>query len=222
MGIPKSVRTRLEAESKKTAVTKRRRSDNHSLRAKHCVKQSSDETEFLFNNISDAVRVINSDFTIRRINRAFAEMTGVDQDMAVEKKCWEIFPSIHCHTAECRLQCILDGTQGIQVEIERKKKDGTTIPCLVTTSPLVDETGTLTGIIEQFRDITEHRQMEKQVKESEDRYRALVELDTEAGEAIVMLQILTVRKAYKHLSTINGRILQVMIKTKLLGTCFLI
>jgi PAS domain S-box-containing protein len=74
------------------------------------------------------------------------------------------------------------------VEIERMKKDGTIIPCMATASPLTDGKSKMTGIIEQFRDITAHRQMERKVRETEDRYKALIELGTEAGEAIVMLQ----------------------------------
>ncbi len=178
------------------------------------------EAEFLFNNISDAVRVINRDFTIRRINRAFAEMTGVDQNEVSGRRCWEIFPSLHCRTSECRLQCIIDGMQCIQVEIDRKKNDGTTIPCLVITSPLVDETGRLTGIIEQFRDITEHRQMEKQVRETEDRYKALIELGTEAGEAVVMLQDIDGKEGIQTFVSDQWPRMTGYMKEELLGSCF--
>jgi PAS domain S-box-containing protein len=146
------------------------------------------EFEQLAEASTDAIRVINRDFSIHYINRIFSEMTGVAQNNIAGRKCWEVFPSPLCHTSSCRLQRILKGEQTIQVEIERIKKDGTIIPCMVTASPMTGETGKLTGIIEQFRDITAHRQMKKQVEETEDRYRALIELGTEAGEAIIMLQ----------------------------------
>jgi PAS domain S-box-containing protein len=146
------------------------------------------EFEQLAESSNDAIRILNNDFTIRYINHSFAEMTGVNKDCAIGKKCWEVFPSSHCRTAKCRLNRVIHGEKTIHEEIERKKKDSTTIPCVVTVSSLVNETGRLAGIIEQFRDITEHRRMEEQVEESEGRYRSLIELDTEAGEAIVMLQ----------------------------------
>jgi PAS domain S-box-containing protein len=151
-------------------------------------KSIRSEYEQVIDNTTDAIRIINKDFTVRRINRAFAEIVGVDQSDVVGKKCWEVFPGALCHTTDCRLSRVIHGEHTIYEEIERKKKDGTTIPCVVTVSPLMDETERLAGIIEQFRDITEHRRMEEQVEESEGRYRSLIELDTEAGEAIVMLQ----------------------------------
>jgi PAS domain-containing protein len=40
---------------------------------------------------NDAIRIINKDFTIRYINQAFAEMTGVSQNYVIGKKCWKVF-----------------------------------------------------------------------------------------------------------------------------------
>jgi PAS domain S-box-containing protein len=188
MSISKSFESSLKSKQNKSISAQNGTPSAASEIHKQKINICSDEAEYLFNNTGDAIRVINSDFTIRRINRAFAEMTGVVQTEVTGKKCWDVFPGRLCHTAECRLQRILDGEQAIQVEIERMKKDGNIIRCMVTASPLIDDKGKLSGIIEQFRDITEHRQMKEQVKETEDRYRALIELGTEAGEAIVMLQ----------------------------------
>jgi PAS domain S-box-containing protein len=167
---------------------------NRSSKSMQKCFQVKNELEQFAEASNDAIRIINKDFTIRYINPAFAEMTGVDQYTVVGKHCFEVFPSSLCHTSDCRLQRILDDDRSIQVEIERSKKDGTIIPCVVTTSPLMDKMGKLAGIIEQFRDITERRHMEAQIKESEDHYKALIELGTEVGEAIVVLQNISNRE----------------------------
>ncbi len=70
------------------------------------------------------------------------------------------------------------------------------------------------------RDITEHHHMEEQLKESEERYRALIELGTEAGEAIIMLQDIDGKEGIHtfvndHWAHITG-----YPKEALLGSCF--
>lgn len=148
----------------------------------------SRESESLFEGASDAIRVINKDFTVRRINNSFAEMTGTKQDAVVGKKCWEVFPSQACHTPLCRLKRILKGEDIIQEEIERVKPNGQIIPCRVSAIPLYNERSKFMGIIETFVDITEKKRLLTHVKETEDRYRALIELGNNIGEGIVMLQ----------------------------------
>ena len=107
---------------------------------------------------------------------------------AIGKKCWEVFPSPFCRTSNCRLKRILDGEELIQAEIERVKPNGETIPCSVRATPSRDDSGKVNGVIETFTDIKYKLELKKKVEESEDRYRALVELGNEAGEAILMLQ----------------------------------
>jgi PAS domain S-box-containing protein len=155
------------------------RKSNRSARIRHSPRS---EFEQLIDASRDAIRIINKDYSIRRINSAFAEMTGADKNEAVGKKCWEVFPSPLCQTSECRLHQILSGADVIELEIERKRKDGTTIPCRVSAFPLFDEDGELTCVVEVFRDITAFRRMEEQVEESEERYRAIIELGTEAAK----------------------------------------
>jgi PAS domain-containing protein len=43
------------------------------------------------------------------------------------------------------------------------------------TSPLINETGMLAGIIEQFRDITDQEKVRLSLKEERDKYRSLFE-----------------------------------------------
>jgi PAS domain S-box-containing protein len=57
------------------------------------------------------------------------------------------------------------------------------------TASLIDSpAGKELNVLLVSRDVTERHLMEDQLKESEERYRALIELGTEAGEAIIMLQ----------------------------------
>jgi PAS domain S-box-containing protein len=146
------------------------------------------ELSQILDSVGCGIRIINRDFTLRRINQTFSLMSGVTPEAAIGKKCWEVFTGPFCHTTDCRLSRILEGEENIQSEIERPGKFGNSIPCAVTTVSLRTDNGEVTGIIEIFKDITERRQFLAQVNEIADRYQALIDVGTEAGEAIIMLQ----------------------------------
>jgi PAS domain S-box-containing protein len=156
--------------------------------AESSLKAIQAEYQQVLNHESHGIRIINKDFTIRLINRCFAEMTGVRPEEATGRKCYDFFASPFCQTSNCRLKLVLRGASSLQAEMERTKPDGEKIPCLVSASPFRNENGKIAGVIETFSDITERQKLEKEILESEERYRALVELGTEVGEAIVMLQ----------------------------------
>jgi len=54
-------------------------------------------------------------------------------------------------------------------------------------SPLFTD-GQFSGVVAVIRNITRHKQLDEQIKESEERYRALVDLGGKVGEAVVMIQ----------------------------------
>lgn len=181
-------------------------------------------TNFDFNNAIDCVnqgiRIIDRNFTVHCINKAFAELSGVSPQEAIGKKCWEVFVSPLCHTTKCRLQRIIDGEKSIQDEIEREKKDGTTTPCVVMAFPLCGQHGELVGIMESFRDNSERRQLQEQIRESEEHYKALIELGNEAGEAIVMLQDIDGREGVQTFVSQHWCRVTDFTKEELLGTSF--
>ena len=82
------------------------------------------ESDHVFERIGQGIRIINRDYTVRRINQEFSQMSGVRPEDAIGKKCWEVFPSPFCRTPNCRLERILDGEELIQGEIERLKPNG--------------------------------------------------------------------------------------------------
>lgn len=143
--------------------------------AEQALKAAEHKYQQIFHYDSNGIRIINKDHSIYFINRSFSEISGVSLEEAVGRKCWEIFTSQSCHTPKCRLSRVLNGEEMVNEEIQRTKRDGAQIPCVITAYPLRDPDGRIVGIIEIFRDITDRVKAEEKLKQSEDRYRSLFE-----------------------------------------------
>ena len=69
-------------------------------------------------------------------------------------------------------------------ESVRRRKDGQLIDVSVTISPVKDATGKIVGASTIARDITARKHMEEQLRQSEQRFRALIE---QSADAIVLI-----------------------------------
>jgi len=134
-------------------------------------KQAEEETKLayselnqIFNTAADGMRLIDKDFNVLRINETFSKLSGVSSDEATGKKCHEVFRGPMCFTPDCPLTRILGGEERVEYEVEKERTDGTKIPCIVTGTPFRRTGGEIAGIVEDFKDITKHKQAEKKVQ----------------------------------------------------------
>ena len=140
------------------------------------LKQAYREAEELLNAAADGIRIINRDFTVRALNSTMARLAGVEKDKAVGMKCSEMFGSDVCGTKDCSMARVLKEGKPIYTETVRRRVDGKLVPCLHVATPLRDADGDIIGIIEDFRDITEQKEMEEKLREKIDeleRYKKL-------------------------------------------------
>ncbi|MEW6379907.1 MAG: CheR family methyltransferase [bacterium] len=128
------------------------------------LRERNSELDQIFNTAADGMRVIDKNFTILRINKTLLNLSGLSRaDEAVGKKCYETFPGPLCHTSDCPLIKILHGEERVECDTEKKRQDGTMIPCIVTATPFRKPDGEVLGIVEDFKDITERKKAEKEL-----------------------------------------------------------
>ncbi|MCB2182731.1 MAG: GGDEF domain-containing protein [Desulfobulbaceae bacterium] len=118
----------------------------------------------ILNSTADGIRVVGNDFMTLRVNQRFVKMVGIPEDELVGRPCHEGCGSKSCHTEECSLQKILNGTGHLETEREITKPNGDIISCILSAYPYFSEKGELIGIVEGFRDITSRKEMENKLQ----------------------------------------------------------
>lgn len=135
-------------------------------------------------SLQEAICAVDENFNITFWNEMAEKIFGWTAQEAIGSPSKEIFKMISPSNREESIANILknDGYTG---EAIYRNKDGKEVHTSVICSVMRDAQRNYKGNVSSFRDITERKQMEKALRESEERYRTVIET---AGEGIVMAQ----------------------------------
>ncbi|MBW1784629.1 MAG: PAS domain S-box protein, partial [Deltaproteobacteria bacterium] len=147
-------------------VSARRRAEQEAVRANAELTQ-------IFDTAADAMRVVDKDFNMVRVNETFATLSGLKKEDAVGKKCHEVFWGPFCHTQKCPLTRILEREDRVEYDSEKVRQDGVRIPCIVSATSFRGTDGEILGIVEDFKDISGRKRSEQVLKRSHERLRQL-------------------------------------------------
>jgi len=146
---------------------------NARKRAQEALAVANAELTQIFETSADGMRVIDRAFNMLRANETFCALAGIHKEDALGKKCYDVFRGPLCHTGGCPLTRILNGEDRVECDSEKIPRSGPGFPCIVTATPFKGPQGEVIGIVEDFKDISERKRTEKELRQSRRRLREL-------------------------------------------------
>ena len=124
------------------------------------------EERIILNCISDGVLTIDLDGRINYVNKAMQELLGYPDNALIGKRCENFIRSNICATEDCVLRRTLAKRERLSnYESFIENREGRRVPVNINTDLLFDETGSLIGIVEVFRDISQIKELKERLED---------------------------------------------------------
>jgi len=157
-------------------------------RAEKSLRNSEEKFRFLAEKMFDIVWTTDLDFKTTYVSPSIENVLGFTPEERKRQSLEEIFtPESHQRVQETFLRELqkdregtVDPNRSVTIEIEYYRKDGSTIWMENTVKAICDSAGKIVGMHGVSRDITERKQAEKALRESESKFRNLFDLSPQA------------------------------------------
>ncbi len=125
----------------------------------------------LIESLSDELVVISPEGKVRHANRSFLDRSGYRLEEVLGKPCREIVQESICDSG-CPFSEVLEsGLPVDRFDVEVRGRGGEEMNACVNFTPLKDETGRVTGVVEVIRDITKLKDLKETLKQTSSMYR---------------------------------------------------
>jgi PAS domain S-box-containing protein len=166
----KELEQRIKELEKETDERKRLEKD---------LRESKHYHRSLLNNMHEDILIIDRDYRITDVNRTFLVTSGRTREEVIGRHCYEISHGYNepCekHGEECILSKVFATKKPHTFSHQHRHAEGWKVWVDILMSPLMDEEGKVTHVIEAMRDMTDLIKAGRALEHSEEKYRHLVE-----------------------------------------------
>ncbi len=150
--------------------------------AQQALLESERKYRDLMESLQEGVWVVDKEMRTAFVNPHMAAMLGYAVAEMMGKPLFSFIDESNLSLARERMERRWQGVKE-QVEFEFRRKDGSPLHVIINATPLTDHLGNFSGVIAGIVDITERKRFEESLRESEERYRRIVET---AQEGIII------------------------------------
>ena len=121
------------------------------------------QTRIILDSIADGVFTVDPDQKITSFNKAAVEITGIKQEEALGRHCWEVFKASICEK-RCSLRHSMEtGHPIVNQSVFIINSEGERLPVSISTAILKNEDGIIIGGVETFRDLSLVEELRKEL-----------------------------------------------------------
>jgi two-component system cell cycle sensor histidine kinase/response regulator CckA len=145
--------------------------------------ESENFLQSIFEAIQDGISILDTNLTVIRVNR-WMEMMYADRESILGRKCYQVYQNRKSVCTWCpSIKTLASGELNSEiVPYPSSKKTRGWIE--LSAFPLKDVNGQVIGVIEHVKDVTDRKNSEDALRESEEKYRRLIQ---QSNDAIYLL-----------------------------------
>jgi len=140
-------------------------------KAEEALRKSEKSWSDSFNSLEDIMIIIDNGFTIEKMNDIGLKLLGKTREEVVGKKCYQLIHGLDAPGEFCPYEKMLKTGKLESVERYEKKFDKY---FSIKSSPIFNERREILGFVDLMRDVTEQKKAEAALRESEEKYRELL------------------------------------------------